>query len=58
VAQPENNANPKTTNTDNKITFFISLLLFLDVQSDDCNVNKSNSHKGKGPDQRKVFLTP
>src|SRR4030043_666634 len=43
-AQPENKANPKTTNTVKKITFFISLLLSLDVQSSDCNVNKSNSY--------------
>src|SRR4030043_2319420 len=43
-AQPENKANPKTTNTDNKITFFISLLLSLDAQSCDYNVNKSNSY--------------
>jgi hypothetical protein len=43
-AQPENKANPKTINTDNKITFFISLLLSLDAQSCDYNVNKSNSY--------------
>src|SRR4030042_1760692 len=41
-AQPENKANPKTINTVIKITFFISLLLSLDVQSDDCVVNTGN----------------
>jgi hypothetical protein len=41
-AQPENKVNPKTTNTAKKTTFFISLLLSLDLQSSDCNVNKSN----------------
>src|SRR4030043_490776 len=43
-AQPENKANPKTTNTVKKAKFFISLLLSLDLQSSDCNVNKSNSY--------------
>src|SRR4030067_1430396 len=51
-AQPENKANPKTINTVKKITFFISLLLSLDVQSYDCNVNKCN--QVSGPDQFKM----